>query len=292
MTEANATANGLEICYETFGSSDNPPLLLVMGLGAQMIAWDAAFCQAIADRGFYVIRFDNRDVGYSSKIESGPTPDPVAAMGGDTSSAAYTLYDMADDAAGLLDALGIAKAHIVGASMGGMIVQALAIRHPDRVLSMASIMSTTGSPEAGRATPEAIAALMSQRPDNRDEAIEAGLRSMTIVGSSPGFPYDEEQTRARIAASYDRSNYPIGMQRQLVAIMASGDRTDALKSVTLPTVVIHGEADVLVTPSGGEATAAAIPGAKLVTIPGMGHGLPEGAWPVVVDAIVENTQRA
>jgi pimeloyl-ACP methyl ester carboxylesterase len=287
-----ASANGLEVCYETFGNPSDPPLLLVMGLGAQMIAWDEEFCRALADRGFHVVRFDNRDSGLSSKIEGGPVPNPVAAMGGDTASAAYRLSDMARDAVGLLDALGIAKAHIVGASMGGMIVQTIAINHPDRVLSMASIMSTTGGPEVGRATPEALAALLAPRPTTREEAIEAAMKGRAITAASPGFPFDEAKARAFVAASYDRSNYPIGMARQLVAIMASGDRTEGLKSVKVPTVVIHGEADVLVTPSGGHATAAAIPGAKLVTIPGMGHALPPGAWPVVIDAIVENTQRA
>lgn len=287
-----ASANGLQICYETCGKVDDPPLLLVMGLGAQLIAWDERFCRALADRGFYVIRFDNRDIGLSSKLESGPTPDVAAVMGGDMSSASYRLSDMADDAVGLLDALGIARTHIVGASMGGMIVQTMAIEHPDRVLSMASIMSTTGSPDVGRANPEAMAALLTPRPNTREEAIEAGMRATAITGTSPGFRADEAAVRARITAAYDRSSYPIGMARQLVAVMASGDRTEALKSVTAPTVVIHGEADVLVTPTGGAATAAAIPGAKLVTVPGMGHGLPEGAWPVIIDAIVENTRRA
>jgi len=168
----------------------------------------------------------------------------------------------------------------------------VAINHPDRVLSMASIMSTTGGAEVGRATPEAMAALLAPRPATREEAIEAGMKTTLIIGASPGFPFDEVKARGRITASYDRSNYPIGMARQLVAIVASGDRTEGLKSVNVPTVVIHGEADVLVTPNGGHATAALIPGAKLVTIPGMGHGLPPGAWPVVIDAIVENTQRA
>jgi len=163
----HASANGLEICYETFGNPADPPLLLVMGLGAQMITWDEEFCRTLADRGFHVIRFDNRDSGLSSKIEGGPVPNPVAAMGGDTSSASYRLSDMAGDAVGLLDALGIAKAHIVGASMGGMIVQTIAINHPDWVLSMASIMSTTGGPEVGRGTPEALAALLAPRPTTR-----------------------------------------------------------------------------------------------------------------------------
>ncbi len=287
-----ASANGLEICYETCGKREAPPLLLVMGLGGQLIAWDERFCQAIANRGFFVIRFDNRDIGLSTKLEGGPAPDVTAVMGGDFSSASYRLADMADDAVGLLDALGIAQAHIVGASMGGMIVQMMAIKHPDRVLSMASIMSTTGNPEAGRATPEAMAALLSPRPTTREEAIEAGMRASMITGANPGFPFDEAALRTRLTVAYDRSSYPVGMARQLVAIMASGDRTEALKSVAIPTVVIHGEADALVTPSGGAATAAAIPDAKLVTIPGMGHGLPEGAWPVIIGAIVENTHRA
>ena len=290
MTTGTAKANGIDIAYETFGDASKPALLLVMGLGAQMIAWDEDFVQKIVDRGFYVIRYDNRDVGLSSKIEAGPQPDVAAATRGDASSASYTLNEMADDGISLLDALGIAKAHIVGASMGGMIVQAMAIRHPERVLSMASIMSTTGDRAVGQATPEAMAALTSPPPKTREEAVAAAVKSSSVV--APGVAIDEAKVGEAAGRAFDRSFYPVGMARQLVAIIASPDRTEALKKVTVPTVVIHGEADALVTPSGGEATAAAIPGAKLVMVPNMGHNLPDQAVPTVVDAIVENTKRA
>lgn len=291
MSTGIAQANGIEIAYETFGDASDPALLLVMGLGAQMILWDEAFCEAIARRGYHVIRYDNRDVGLSTKMESAGAPDIAAAMTGDASSASYTLNEMADDGVGLLDALGVAKAHIVGASMGGMIVQVMAIRHPERVLSMCSIMSTTGDPQVGQPTPEAMALLMSPPPTTRDEAIEAGVRAVRAIGS-PGFPFDEARERAFAARAYDRMNYPVGTARQLVAIMASGDRTEGLRKVTLPVLVIHGEADVLVTPSGGKATADAIAGAKLVTIAGMGHSLPPEVQGQVVEEIVANAGRA
>jgi pimeloyl-ACP methyl ester carboxylesterase len=255
-----------------------------------MIAWDEEFVQKLVDRGFYVIRYDNRDVGLSSKIEGGPRPDVAAATKGDRSSASYTLNEMADDGIALLDALGIPKAHIVGASMGGMIVQAMAIRHPDHVLSMASIMSTTGNRAVGQATPEAMAALTSPPPKSREEAMDNAIRSAGVI--APGVAINEAKVREAAGRAFDRSFYPVGMARQLVGIMASPDRTDGLKGVKAPTVVIHGEADTLVTPSGGKATAEAIPGAKLVMVPNMGHNLPEQAVPTVVDAIVENAQRA
>lgn len=286
-----APANGITLFYDTFGDRGDPAILLVMGLGAQMTLWDLAFCEALAARGFHVIRFDNRDVGLSAKIEGGPAPDIAKAMSGDPSSASYTLWDMADDAAGLLEALGIARAHIVGASMGGMIVQAIAIRHPDRVLSMTSIMSTTGDREVGQAKPEAMAALLSPPPASREEAIELMMRTMQVIGS-PGYPADEAELRKRTGEAYDRSNYPAGMARQLVAIIASGDRTEALARVRVPTLVIHGEDDPLVTLSGGQATARAIPGAKLLTIPGMGHDMPAQLREKFVEAIVENARKA
>jgi pimeloyl-ACP methyl ester carboxylesterase len=290
MTTGTAKANGIDIAYETFGDASKPALLLVMGLGAQMIAWDDDFVQKLVDRGFYVIRYDNRDVGLSSKIEGGPRPDVAAATKGDSSSASYTLDEMADDGIALLDALGIAKAHIVGASMGGMIVQAMAIRHPEHVLSVASIMSTTGNRAVGQPTPEAMAALTSPPPTSREEAMDNAIRSTGII--APGVAINEAKVREAAGRAYDRSFYPVGMARQLVGIMASPDRTEGLKGVKAPTVVIHGEADTLVTPSGGKATAEAIPGAKLVMVPNMGHNLPEQAVPTVVDAIVENAQRA
>ena len=279
-----APANGIEICYDTFGQPANPALLLVMGLGGQMTAWEPDFCEALASAGFHVIRFDNRDTGLSTKMESAPPPDIGKAMTGDMSSASYTLWDMADDAVGLLDHLQLERAHIVGASMGGMIVQAIAIRHPHRVISMTSIMSTTGNPNVGQATPAAMTALMAPPATSRDEAIERGKQSARIVGS-PGYPAGDEVVAARIARDFDRCFYPIGVARQMLAVMATGDRSEALNTVTAPTLVIHGEDDPLVTLSGGQATAAAIPGARLVTFPGMGHDLPASLRAKFVEVI-------
>jgi pimeloyl-ACP methyl ester carboxylesterase len=285
-----ASTNGIELEYEVFGDSADPAMLLVMGLGMQLLAWDEDFCKMLAERGFYVIRFDNRDVGLSTKIEDAPVPDLFAVMAGDGSSAGYTIEDMADDAAGLLDHLEIEAAHVVGVSMGGMIAQALAINHPDRVLTLTSIMSTTGDRAVGQPRESAIPALISPAPADRDAYIEYTLNLFKLIGS-PAYPMDEDQFRALAAASYDRMHYPIGFMRQLAAIVASPERTQALGSVRAPTLVIHGEDDPLIVVSGGEATARAIPGAKLMKVAGMGHDLPRELWPEFVDAIVENTER-
>ena len=283
-----AKSNGIELEYETFGNPDDPALLLVMGLGAQMIAWDEGFCQQLVDAGFYVIRYDNRDVGLSTRTE-GPAPDLAAIMSGDTSTATYRIDDMADDAAGLLDDLGIDRAHIVGASMGGMIAQAIAIRHPEKTASLCSIMSTTGDRSVGQPQPEAMAALMAPAPTNRDEALDRAVTSGRIL--SP-VHFDEAKARQRAGEAYDRAFYPLGMQRQLAAIMASPDRTPELAKVSAPTLVIHGTADPLVTYSGGEATAKAVPGADLLAFDDMGHDLPEPRWPEIVAAIATNARRA
>ena len=285
-----APSNGLTLFYDSFGSDLDPALLLVMGLGAQMTLWDEDFCRQLASNGLRVIRFDNRDVGLSSKMEDAKQPDVIKAMAGDASSASYTLWDMADDAVGLLDSLGIAKAHIVGASMGGMIVQAMAIKHPQRVLSMTSIMSTTGNREVGQAKPEAMAALMAPPATSREEAIERGVTTWKTIGGT--YPLDEAALRERTGATFDRNFYPIGVARQMLAIIATGDRTEALKKLTVPTLVIHGEVDPLVTLSGGQATAEAIPGAELLVIPGMGHDMPPQVVPQMVQAIVANTRKA
>jgi pimeloyl-ACP methyl ester carboxylesterase len=286
-----APCNGIELEYETFGDPADPAILLVMGLGIQMLGWQEEFCQMLVDRGYFVIRYDNRDVGLSSKIEDAPVPDVFALMAGNTSSAGYKLEDMADDAVGLLDALGIKAAHVVGVSMGGMIGQELAIRHPDRVLSLTSIMSTTGNPEVGQPRPEAIPALISPAPNDREGFIEYQAGLFNMIGS-PGYPADPAKLRDLIGRSYDRMHYPVGFMRQLAGVVASPDRTEALGSVRVPTLVIHGEDDPLIQVSGGEATAKAIPGAKLMKISGMGHDLPPELWPQFVDAIVENAERA
>jgi pimeloyl-ACP methyl ester carboxylesterase len=263
-----------------------------MGLGAQLVHWPDEFCEALADRGFFVVRYDNRDTGLSSKIEEAPPPDLAAAFQGDTSSASYNLKDMAADAAGLLDALGIDRAHVMGASMGGMIAQHLAIHYPDRVLSLCSIMSTCTS-SMGADPPSEAAARMLLRPPprSREEAVAVSVEAWRIIGS-PGFPFDEDRVRERAGLAYDRCFYPRGFARQLVGIFASGDWTEALAEVDVPTLVIHGEEDPLVRPSYGRATAAAIPGAQFLGIPGMGHDLPEGAWPVIIEAAVANAAKA
>jgi pimeloyl-ACP methyl ester carboxylesterase len=286
-----AKTNGIELEYETFGDPSKPAMLLIMGLGMQLLAWDERFCRLLADRGFFVIRFDNRDIGLSSKIEGGPDPNPIALMSGDYSSASYTLDEMADDTAGLLKALDIDAAHVVGVSMGGMIGQTLACRHPERVLSLTSIMSSTGSRQSGQPKPEALGALITPLPADRDGYLDATMNIWRVIGS-PGYPVDEGELRDMLGAAYDRAYYPAGFLRQLAAIAASGDRSSAICDISAPTLVIHGEDDPLIQVSGGEATAAAIPGSKLVKIPGMGHDLPPQLWEQFIDAIVENAERA
>jgi pimeloyl-ACP methyl ester carboxylesterase len=289
--ELTAPANGIDVVYEAFGDPAHPTALLIMGLGVQMLGWDAEFCELLAGRGFHVVRFDNRDVGRSTKIEGGPRPDLMAAAMGDASSASYTLDEMADDCAGLLEHIDVEGAHMVGASQGGMIAQALAIRRPGRVLSLASIMSTTGDPAVGQPHPEALPALMARPPADLQEYVEFVVGAFRIIGS-PGFEADEEKLRERARASFERGYYPDGTARQLLAILASGDRTEALRRLDVPTVVIHGTDDILIDVSGGKATAAAIPGARLEVIPGMGHDLPRQLWPRFVDLIAENAARA
>jgi pimeloyl-ACP methyl ester carboxylesterase len=285
-----AKSNGLELEYDTFGDPADPALILVMGLGAQMISWEADFCRLLAGEGFHVVRFDNRDIGLSTYLDELPEPDLQAVVAGDHTTVPYLLSDMADDAAGLLDALEIAKAHIVGASMGGMIVQQFAIDHLDRLLSLCSIMSTTGDPTVGQSTPQAVAALMSPPAADREQAVAQGVASARVLGS-PGFPASEEQLQAKVAAHYDRAYHPAGAKRQTAAILASPDRTEGLRRVTVPTLVLHGDADLLIDPSGGKATAAAVPGAELLLFPAMGHDLPRELWSTIATAIVRNTRR-
>jgi pimeloyl-ACP methyl ester carboxylesterase len=284
-----AHVNGIDIEYVMEGDPADPPLLLVMGLGAQLIAWPESFVLGLRDRGYFVIRFDNRDSGLSTKWEG--MPDIVSLFSGDATTAPYTVEDMADDAAALLAQLGITEAHVVGVSMGGMITQALVIRHPDHFLSAASIMSTTGDRSVGAPTAEAMSALLRPMATSRDEAIEASVAGSKVIGS-PKYPTDEATLRQRAGAAYDRSYCPEGTARQLAAILASPDRTEGLRGVHMPFLVLHGEDDPLVTLSGGQATAAAVPGAKLITIPGMGHDLPEALWAQIIDAIVANTELA
>jgi pimeloyl-ACP methyl ester carboxylesterase len=284
-------SNGIELEYESLGRPDDPALVLIMGLGAQLIDWPEEFCEQLAGQGFRVIRFDNRDAGLSTGFDELGPPDLAAVFGGDRSAAPYLLADMAADAAGLLDALGVGSAHIAGASLGGMVAQQLTIDHPDRVRSLGSIMSMTGDHAVGRPTPEAAALLGRPPAASRAEAIANGVAGSQVI-RSPGFPVDEAERLRRATATYDRAYRPIGTLRQYAAAAASPDRTTALRGVTAPTVVIHGDSDPLIDVSGGRATAAAVPGAELVIIPGMGHDLPRDAWPEIVDAIVRNTKRA
>jgi pimeloyl-ACP methyl ester carboxylesterase len=284
-------ANGIELDYDTFGASGDPCILLIMGFSVQKIAWDEAFCQLLADEGFFVVRFDNRDIGLSSKISDGPLPDLAAALAGDFSSCSYHLEDMADDAAGLLEGLGIDAAHVVGASMGGMVAQALALRHPESVWSLCSIMSTTGDRSVGQPRPEAMGALLTPPPQTREEAMERAVRVNRVIGS-PSYPANEAAVKQRAGRAWDRNHDPVGVARQLLAIMAQADRTEALGHLRVPALVVHGEADPLVDVTGGRATAAAIPDARLVVIPGMGHDLPVELWPQIVTAILDNAARA
>lgn len=289
--EGLARVGELELCWQETGEQADPPLLMIMGLGAQMILWPDELCETIAARGFRVIRFDNRDVGRSSWLEGSPSASIQAALRGEVPSGAYTLSDMAGDAAGLLEALGIDTAHVVGASLGGMIAQTLTLEHPERVRSLGSIMSTTGSRDVGQASPAGLQGLTTVPPRERGGYIEALVNTRRLIGS-PGFPYDAERTRRIAALGWERGYNPAGTMRQTLAIIASGDRTPRLGEIEVPTVVIHGEDDPLIGVSGGKATAAAIPGAELVLIPGMGHDLPAGVWDRVADAVARNAERA
>jgi pimeloyl-ACP methyl ester carboxylesterase len=284
-------SNGIDLEYDTLGDAADPAMVLIMGLGAQLVDWPDEFCEPLAAQGFHVIRFDNRDAGLSTELDGLGTPDFAALLAGGDFTAPYLLADLADDTAGLLDALGIDKAHIVGASMGGMIAQQFVIDHGERVLSLCSIMSTTGDRTVGQASAEAMAMLGRPPVTTRQEAIDGTMRSARVT-MSPGFPVDEDELRERAAARYDRSYRPAGTLRQTVAIVASPDRTAGLRKIDVPTVVIHGEADPLVDVSGGRATAAAVEGAELMLIPGMGHDLPRAVWSQVQDAIVANTRKA
>ena len=291
MDERFCRTGDVELCYETFGDPADPTALLVMGLGAQMVAWHVDFCRGLADRGFFVVRYDNRDVGRSTHFRSVPPPNAWQMLRRDPRPAAYTLSDMAGDAAGLLDCLGVESAHVIGASMGGMIAQTLAIERPERVRSLTSIMSTTGSSRVGRPAFRVYPYFLRRPPRDPEHYAERMVRLFRVIGSQ-GFERDEEDIREIARASLERGHDPAGAARHLAAIFASGDRTAALAGITAPTVVIHGSRDRMVAASGGRATARAIPGARLVTIDGMGHDLPRPAWPRIIDAIVENAARA
>ena len=288
-------ANSIDLCYEIFGDASAMPMLLIMGLGAQMIMWDDDFCRQLASRGFRVIRFDNRDIGKSSRLSGGKRLTPLELLKlrflKIPVAAPYRLRDMAEDTIGLMDALGIKSAHLVGASMGGMIAQEVAISFPARVRSLTSIMSTTGNPRIPPPTREAAAMLMAAPPATRDEYIARFAQTWKIlrVGS---FPDDEARDRSRAERNFERGLNPAGVGRQLRAILASGSRKERLRTVRAPTLVIHGTVDPLVRPEGGKDTAASIPGAKLLMVEGMGHALPLPMWPQVIDAIDKHAHAA
>ncbi len=290
-------ANGITIEYETFGDRSDPALLLVMGLGGQLTLWPEAFCRLLADRGFYVIRYDNRDIGLSEKFDSAGLPDLAAAMaaayGGKKLTPPYSLADMAADGIGLLDGLGIERAHIAGASMGGMIVQHMGFGFPERVLSLTSIMSTTGDLSLPQPSPEVLGALLAPAAplEDREAVIAQGIKLWQTIGS-PGYPQDEAELRRRVGEMVERSYHPAGVARQMVAIMADGSRRERLKGVRAPSVVLHGRADPLVLVQGGEDTAAHIEGAELRMIEGWGHDLPEALFEQIADGIASAARRA
>jgi pimeloyl-ACP methyl ester carboxylesterase len=290
VTEERAKVGEVELVYETIGDPDDPALLLVMGLGMQLIHWDLEFCEGLAERGFRVIRFDNRDAGLSTKIDA-PVPNVMRAMAGLRVQTPYLLSDMADDSFGLLDHLGVERAHVTGVSMGGMVAQTMAINRPERVLSLGSMLSTPGDRRVGTPKLRVWSILMGRAPEHRDAYIDYFVRVFRMIGS-PDYPVEEERMRERAAATYDRCHYPAGTARQLAAILASGSRTAALRRLDLPAVVIHGRSDPLVQFRAGVATARAIPGAELVAFRGMGHDLPRELWPPYIAALTKNAERA
>jgi pimeloyl-ACP methyl ester carboxylesterase len=283
--------HGITLCYETFGDPSDPTLLLIMGLGGHMVEWRDELVQQLVDHGFHVVRFDNRDAGLSTFL-----PDPVdvfevfgAVTNGGEPQVPYLLSDMAADAIGLLDHLGIDQAHVVGVSLGGMIAQTIAIEHPSRVASLISIMSTTGDPDVGMPAPEAISALLDPPPRNREEAADRRVQHARIWGS-PGL-WDEAELRAQSGELWDRHHDPYGSGRQLSAILASGSRGEGLRHLAIPTLAIHGTADKLVDPSGSQRLAELVPGARLVMIEGMGHDLVRPMWPRLVELVTGHARQ-
>jgi len=293
---AKANANGIQIEYETFGDRSGRPLLLIIGFGGQLTAWSEEVLNQLVDEGHFVIVFDNRDTGLSSKIEEAGVPDVAgtlsALMRGERIKVPYTFYDMGDDAVGLLDALGIVKAHICGMSMGGAIAQTIAISHPSRVLSLTLIYAPTGNPNLPQPKPEIMNILMPRPVSERNDYVELMINNFRVISGS-GFLLDEERSRQAFARAYDRSYYPEGTARNFLAGILRGNRRKALPSITAPTLVIHGDEDPLVPIENSKDAAEAIPGAELMIIKGMGHDLPyQGAWPRIVEAISAHTRKA
>lgn len=287
----NIGSDKIQIAYECFGDPDKPPVLLIMGVGGQMIAWHEGLIEQLVNKGLYVTRFDNRDVGLSTHLNDAPMSDLPAALSGDLISVSYTFSDMAADTVGLIDSLDLKKVHVVGASMGGFIAQTIAIEYSQRVRSLTSIMSTTGDMSVGQPCPDSMEIFKLSPPTNRDDAMDNSVAALQIVGS-PGFPVDEEETRIRAGLAYDRSYDSIGILRQAAASVASGDRTAKLRAIHLPTLVIHGADDKMCNVSGGEAAANAISDAKFELIDGMGNNLPRELWPKLVSLIAEHIDNA
>lgn len=287
-----AASNGIEIEYETFGDPSDPPLLLVMGLGCQLVWWHPDLVQSFVDRGFFVVIFDNRDVGLSTKIDThiDLLGEVEGYLQGRPIDAPYQIADMAADAWGLCDALGLDRVNILGASMGGMIVQEMAIAHPERVLSITSIMSTTGEPEVGQPTPDAVALLLTPAPTDRDENIEAGVASGKFLAGPVWF--DEDWIRERNTLHYDRCFHPDGVTAQLLAIVTSRPRGDLLRAIDVPALVVHGDADPLVTFSGGERTAECLRGSEFLPLDDMGHDIPRHYWPTIIEHVTALASRA
>ena len=281
---------GITLCYETFGDKSKPPAVLIMGLATQMIGWHEEFCQGLADRGLFVIRFDNRDIGRSTHLPVRP-PGNLQFLTRRFDDDLYTLDDMAEDTYGLIEELGISPSHVIGTSMGGMIAQQLAVTHPESVRSLTSIMSTTGSRKHGQPAAEMYANLLRRPPLNREAFIDRAVEFFGSI-SSTGFDHDESWIRDRAARSYDRGYDVASSARQLGAIIKSGDRTARLSEIQAPTLVVHGDADRLVNPSGGRATAAAIPNSEFFLVEGMGHDFPRGAWPILLDRIAAHAHAA
>jgi pimeloyl-ACP methyl ester carboxylesterase len=281
--------NGISLCYETFGEPSDPTALLVMGLGTQMVAWHEDFCRELAARGFHVVRFDNRDIGRSTHLQA-PPPTVRQLLLRSRAAARYKLADMATDAAGLLAELDLAPAHVIGASMGGMIAQTLAARHPEQVLSLVSIMSNTGRLSVGQPALRLYPFFLRRPAEGREAYVKHFERLFAAIGST-GLPRDPQEIRELASVSYERDHDAAGPGRQLAAIIASGNRTAELRVITAPTLVVHGTADPLVRPSGGRATARAIEGAKMMSVKGMGHDLPRAIWPELIDAIAANAAR-
>jgi pimeloyl-ACP methyl ester carboxylesterase len=291
-------ANGLSIAFESFGEVEAEPFLLISGLGVQMTRWSLAFCNALASQGYRVIRFDNRDVGLSTHLDTAPVPDFAAvadALGrGERPDLPYTLGDMAQDAVGLLDALQIERAHVVGRSMGGMIAQIMASEHPDRVLSLTSIMSSTGNPALAGPSPEAMATLTRHSPNpqhDRSGYLEHRVAAARVI-ASPGYPFDEAAQWLQASSELDRSYNPAGFARQIAAVGAAGDRRSRLRTISTPTLVIHGARDPLFALGGGQDTAANISDAALLVIDGMAHDIPAELDDTFVRAMVANARRS